>query len=364
MSAEATPAVPITRKRDLEWLATESIVPSDNNPRKGASFSGPSLASLRASIEQYGVLQPVIVQPYSKGMFKLIEGERRWRAAKLDKIKELPAIIVNRVSDHDEVEVMFHIHQERRPWEIIEEAKAIHRLLETNGHIPKHEMARRLNMSPTTLNERLILIDAGEQVLSDVASGKLEPKAVVHASQVSRLLAKHRSDLVEQLGGRSQVNEKLLDKARGRGKGVAEELKRLKNDVPEPDVTDAALHAYVTNPELTVKDVERDVTSVPIKLAAGRLRKRLAQVIADADELATDVSQIPGPERTAKRPHRRDPRTYQPRISPAAGVASPERPAGAPRWAVVRARPRTLGDLRPSDSPVRAPRGSSGSSAI
>lgn len=80
----------------------------------------------------------MIVQPYSKGMFKLIEGERRWRAAKLDGIKQLPAIIVTRVSDHDEVEVMFHIHQERRPWQIIEEAKAIHRLLETNGHIPKH----------------------------------------------------------------------------------------------------------------------------------------------------------------------------------------------------------------------------------
>jgi ParB/RepB/Spo0J family partition protein len=288
-------ALPITRQRDLEWLATESIVPSDNNPRKGASFAEPNLASLRASIEQYGVLQPVIVQPYSKGMFKLIEGERRWRTAKLDNIKELPAIIVNRVSEHDEVEVMFHIHTERRPWEIIEEAKAIHRLLETNGHIPKHEMARRLNMSTTTLNERLILIDAGERVLADVAAGKLEPKAVVHAAQVSRLLEKHRSHLVEQLGGRDQVNTSLLDKARGRGKGVAEELKRLKNDIPDQDVTDAALHAYVTKPELTVKDVERDVTSVPIKLATSRLRKRLAQVIADTHDLAADTTQIPDP---------------------------------------------------------------------
>jgi ParB/RepB/Spo0J family partition protein len=295
MSAEPTRPVPITRKRDLEWLATESIVPSDNNPRKGASFAEPNLASLRASIEQYGVLQPLIVQPYSQGMFRLIEGERRWRAAKLDQIKELPAIIVNRVSDHDEVEVMFHIHQERRPWEIIEEARAIHRLLETNGHVAKHEMARRLNMSPTTLNERLLLIDAGEKVLADVAAGKLEPKAVVHAAQVARLLERHRSDLVHQLGGRDEVNAKLLGKARGRGKGVAEELKRLKKDVPEPDVTDAALHAYVTHHQLTIKDVERDVTSVPIKLATSRLLKRLAQVIADVRDLAEDVSQIPDP---------------------------------------------------------------------
>jgi ParB/RepB/Spo0J family partition protein len=296
MPTHAHPAaLPITRQRDLEWLATDSIVPSDNNPRKGDSFSESNLASLRASIQQYGVLQPLIVQPYSKGMYKLVEGERRWRTAKLDQIKELPAIIVNRVSDHDEVEVMFHIHQERRPWEIIEEAKAIHRLLETNGHIPKHEMARRLNMSPTTLNERLILIDSGEKVMTDVASGKLEPKAVVHAVQVANLLERHRPDLVEQLGGHDEINNRLLDKARGRGKGVAEELKRLKNAIPDQEVTDAALHAYVTKPELTVKDVERDVTSVPIKLATGRLRKRLTQVIADTQELAADATQIPDP---------------------------------------------------------------------
>ena len=63
MPTEPQPSpLPITRKRELEWLTTESIVPSDNNPRKGASFAEPNLASLRASIEQYGVLQPVIVQ--------------------------------------------------------------------------------------------------------------------------------------------------------------------------------------------------------------------------------------------------------------------------------------------------------------
>lgn len=287
--------LPITRKRELEWLATESIVPSDNNPRKGASFSEPNLASLRASIQQYGVLQPLIVQPYSKGMYRLIEGERRWRTAKLDGVKELPAIVVNRVSDHDEVEVMFHLHQERRPWEIIEEATAIHRLMETNGHIPKHEMARRLNMSPTTLNERLILINAGERVMGEVAAGELEPKAVVHATQVANLLRRQRPELVDQLGGSDQVTAQLLDKARGRGKGVAEELKRLKNDIPDQDVTDAALHAYVTTPALTAKDVERDTTSVPIKLATARLRKRLTQIIADTQELATDPTQIPDP---------------------------------------------------------------------
>jgi hypothetical protein len=86
----------------------------------------------------------------------------------------------------------------------------------------------------------------------------------VHAKQVANLLEKHRSHLVEQLGGRDQVNEKLLDKSRGRGKGVAEELKRLKNALPEQDITRRRLHAYVTQPELTAKDIERDITSVPI----------------------------------------------------------------------------------------------------
>lgn len=123
-------------------------------------------------------------------------------------------------------------------------------------------------MSPTTLNERLILIGAGEKVMTEVASGRLEPKAIV---------------------------TRLLDKARGRGNGVTEELKRPKNDIPEPDVTDAALHAYVTQPDLTAKDIERDITSVPIKLATARLRKRLALVVADAQALAGDFTEIPDP---------------------------------------------------------------------
>ena len=91
------------------------------------------------------------------------------------------------------------------------------------------------------------------------------------------------------------MNQNLLDKARARGKGVAEELKRLKNAIPETNVTDAALHAYITHAELTIKDIQADVTSVPIKLAAGRLRKRLAQVIADTEPFAGDVTQIPDP---------------------------------------------------------------------
>jgi ParB/RepB/Spo0J family partition protein len=293
MPTDALSPVPITRQRELEWLDVTTIVPSENNPRNEPSFTESELASLRVSIEQYGVLQPLIVQPYSKGMYKLVEGERRWRVAKLDNIKELPAIIVNRVSDHAEVQVMFHIHQERRPWAIIEEARAIHRLMETNGDTPKHQMARELNMSPTTLNERLILIGSGEDVMADVARGALDPKAVVHAAQVARLFERHRPDLTAELGGQAAVNDALLKKARERGKGVAEELKRLKNSIADAEVSDAALHAYVSNVELTSKDVARDITSVPVKQATSRLRRRLSQVRADARALVEQAGEIP-----------------------------------------------------------------------
>jgi hypothetical protein len=54
-------------------------------------------------------------------------------------------------------------------------------------------------------------------------------------------------------------------------------------------MTDAALHAYVVKPELTIKDLERDITSVLIKLATARLRKRLAHVVIDAGQISAET---------------------------------------------------------------------------
>jgi ParB/RepB/Spo0J family partition protein len=110
-----TKHVTLGRKRDLVWLSPEKIVPNDNNPREQSSLTPDELVSLRRSIMTHGVLEPVIVTPYKGDTYKLIEGERRWTSARIEGIKELPAIIVGRMDGYEEQVVMFNGGAGRRP---------------------------------------------------------------------------------------------------------------------------------------------------------------------------------------------------------------------------------------------------------
>jgi ParB family transcriptional regulator, chromosome partitioning protein len=112
----------IGRKRDLVWISADKIVPNDNNPRQAGAFTPEELVSLRRSIMSHGVLEPVIITPYKGDTYKLIEGERRWTSAK---IEEIPAVVVGRMNDHDELVVMFQVHTQHRGWEVAEQLNAI-----------------------------------------------------------------------------------------------------------------------------------------------------------------------------------------------------------------------------------------------
>src|SRR3954452_20794267 len=83
---------------DLRQLPVELIAPNPRQPRR--SFDEEALASLAGSLEQGGVLQPVLVRPIAGGTYELIAGERRWRAARMAGLETVPAI----VRPHDDAE--------------------------------------------------------------------------------------------------------------------------------------------------------------------------------------------------------------------------------------------------------------------
>ena len=240
------------------------------------------------------------MQPYKPNantiLYKLVEGERRYHTAKNIGMKEIPCLVVHRsLSDHDELELMFQIHAERKGWSQIEQAWAIKKLEETNGKLSNSEVARRLHMNPTVVAERRILADASAKVQKQVAAGELDAKVVTHARQVENLVAKHRPALYAELGGADGVYEQALAKGRTR-KGVAEELKRLKTDVAEPAVlSDEDLAAYLAEPALTLRDVERGTFTVTVNHAARRLRATLSRASKDAETILEGVAQVAEP---------------------------------------------------------------------
>src|SRR5207244_13499697 len=140
---------------------TELIINNDLNPRAEGEFTADSLDSLRYSIRTHGVFQPVIVTPYAKGTYKLIEGERRWTSAKLEKIKQLPAVVVNKMDPKHEVITMFNVHTQFKGWQLAEELRAIQEIRERNGHLADADVAKQLGIELATYKDRVRVLQMG-----------------------------------------------------------------------------------------------------------------------------------------------------------------------------------------------------------
>lgn len=158
-------------KADLHILhiATENLVPGLAQPR--AFFDAESITQLAQSIESFGVLQPIIVRKTSNSNYEIIAGERRWRAAKLAHIKEMPCI-VRSSEDDDTLEVALIENIQRRDLTPIEEAKALADLISLH-HYTHEELSKRLGLTRTNVTNTIRLLQLPETIKEFVNSGSL-----------------------------------------------------------------------------------------------------------------------------------------------------------------------------------------------
>ena len=136
-----------------------SVEPNREQPRK--DFDEDSLVELADSIKQFGILQPLIVQQ-KKDYYEIIAGERRWRAAKMAGIKEVPVIIKN-YTDQEIVEISLIENIQRENLNPIEEAMAFKRLLE-EFDLKQDEVAERVSKSRTAVTNSMRLLKLSERV--------------------------------------------------------------------------------------------------------------------------------------------------------------------------------------------------------
>ncbi|MDM8211734.1 ParB/RepB/Spo0J family partition protein [Mediterraneibacter glycyrrhizinilyticus] len=135
------------------------VEPNREQPRK--DFDEDSLMELADSIKQFGILQPLIVQK-KKDYYEIIAGERRWRAAKLAGIKEVP-IIVKNYTDQEIVEISLIENIQRENLNPIEEAMAYKRLLE-EFNLKQDEVAERVSKSRTAVTNSMRLLKLSSRV--------------------------------------------------------------------------------------------------------------------------------------------------------------------------------------------------------
>lgn len=151
----------IVKKEDGSetFLKINEVEPNRNQPRK--EFDEDALLELADSIKQFGVLQPLLVQK-KDGYYEIIAGERRWRAAKLAGIKEIP-VLIKEYTDQEIVEISLIENIQRENLNPIEEAMAFKRLLE-EFNLKQDEVAERVSKSRTAVTNSMRLLKLSSKV--------------------------------------------------------------------------------------------------------------------------------------------------------------------------------------------------------
>lgn len=149
-------------------IAVDKIVRNPKQPR--THFDESELSDLAASIEQVGVLQPIIVRPVGKG-YEIIAGERRYQAARRVGLKTVPAI-VKEIDDDASLELALIENIQRSDLNSIEEARAYKELLARTG-MTQEQLSKKISKSRSAISNALRLLDLPEEVQQLVFDGSL-----------------------------------------------------------------------------------------------------------------------------------------------------------------------------------------------
>lgn len=217
------------QKEEAKSKSGETIVsitkvePNRKQPRK--FFDEDALQELADSIKQFGLLQPILVQD-RKDYYEIIAGERRWRAARLAGLKEVPVIIKN-YTDQEIVEIALIENIQREDLNPIEEAQAYKRLLE-EFNLKQDEVAERVSKSRTAVTNSIRLLklsDRVQQMVIDdmISTGHARALLAVEDGEEQYALAQKIFDeklsvretekLVKNLHKPTKLKKKLDDKA-------------------------------------------------------------------------------------------------------------------------------------------------------
>ena len=160
--------IPENKRNSVVDLKINDISPNNGQPRK--NFNDDSLNELAASIEENGVIQPILVQRKGEG-YMIIAGERRWRAARIAGLSVIPAI-VRELSDREVMEQALIENIQRDDLNPIEEASAMQNLLK-NHKLTQEQLAKKLGKPRATIANTLRILNLDESLQEFVSRGDL-----------------------------------------------------------------------------------------------------------------------------------------------------------------------------------------------
>ncbi|MES3712331.1 ParB/RepB/Spo0J family partition protein [Staphylococcus ureilyticus] len=213
----------------VESIHTERIVPNRYQPRQ--VFEPNKIKELAESIDEHGLLQPIVVRPIEEDMFEIIAGERRFRA--LQSLNKIYAdVIIRDLGDEETAVVALIENIQRENLSVVEEAEAYKKLLEL-GDTTQSELAKSVGKSQSFIANKLRLLKLAPKVIERLREGKVTER---HARAMLSLSDEDQETLVETI-----ISQKLNVKqteARVKQK-VGPEKVKAQSFAFEKDLTDA-----------------------------------------------------------------------------------------------------------------------------
>ncbi|MGJ8692898.1 MAG: ParB/RepB/Spo0J family partition protein [Thalassotalea sp.] len=218
----APPAdVVIKQQGELQKIAIELLQPGKYQPRK--DMSSEALEELSASIRAQGIIQPIVVRSIENDKFEIIAGERRWRAAKIAELVEIPCLIKN-VPDEAAVAIALIENIQREDLNAMEEAIALDRLMK-EFELTHQEVADAVGKSRTTVSNLLRLNKLNEDVKTLLEHGDIE---MGHARALLSLENEQQSEIARIVAAKEltvRETEALVKKSLTPEKVKAEKTK-------------------------------------------------------------------------------------------------------------------------------------------
>lgn len=194
-------------KEDINFIEIDEIAPNESQPRK--TFNKEKLEELARSIKTHGVIQPIVVRKQGSH-YEVVAGERRWRAARIAGLSEVPCI-VRELTDEQNMLVAIIENVQREDLNPIEEARGIRAMIE-DYELTQDEVAKALSKSRPYITNALRMLKLPDAVLDMVSAGKLSAghaRAILSAKEEEQTeIAKH----VETKGLSVREAEKLSKK--------------------------------------------------------------------------------------------------------------------------------------------------------
>ena len=252
-------------------LRTSEIEPNRDQPRK--VFSDEAIAALADSIREYGVLQPILVRPLGTGMYQIVAGERRWRAARMLGLDEVP-VNIKELSDLEAMQIAIVENLQRENLNPLEEASGYSELIEKFG-MTQEKVAKLVGRSRSAVANAVRLLTLPESVQKMVESGDLS------AGHARALLAFDDEELLIA----------TAQKAAGGGLTVRQVEKiaqKSTEETPEKPASDTKIDNYFKEMEISLNET----LGRKVKVDYGKNKGALILEFYDKDDLAELASKL------------------------------------------------------------------------